>query len=208
MSFLSETSEPRVLRGVPRTVQVSPLLANAGAAPRTTTGAGAPRPRALAAGLALAFAAATAGQAGAYAPLAPPAAGGWITVGNCDDSGPGSLREAMTFAMDGDFVDAQALACGTITLTTGQIHVAANEVTLAGRGAGALTITNGGGNKYDGRIFSHSGTGIFAVVGVTLRDGAAAGSAQAPDALGGCIRSNGTVVLSNGVVKNCSARAS
>lgn len=189
---------------------MSPLPAKAGVGPRTAVGACAPRHRVLVTGLALAFFAASAGKAAtrADAPHALSPANGWITVSNCNDSGPGSLREAMTFAMDGDFIDAQALACSTITLTTGQIHVAANEVTLAGPGAGALAITNGGGNKYDGRIFSHSGTGVFVVSGATLSDGAAAGSAHAPDALGGCIFSNGTVVLGNAIVKNCSARAS
>lgn len=191
---------------VPARVRTNPAKAARGR--RTPPDAGTPRRRSLAIGLALTFAAAAAGDAVAHGLDAFAPATGWITVSNCNDSGPGSLREAMTFAMDGDFVDAQALACGTITLTTGQIHVAANDVTLGGPGADALTITNGGGNKYDGRIFAHSGTGIFVVAGATLSDGAAAGSAHAADALGGCIYSDGTVVLSAGVVKNCSARAS
>lgn len=171
-----------------------------------------PRRRALTIGLALAFATGASSSdviarengPESFLPATPR---DFIPVSNCNDSGPGSLREAMTTAMDGDFVDAQALICSTITLTTGQINVGASSVTLAGPGAGALTIANGGDIKYYGRIFSHRGTGTLVVAGVTLADGVAAGSVNAPDALGGCIYSDGTVLLSNSVVKNCSAFA-
>lgn len=201
MSPLPEIDERKSTREPGYRARRDVLPANACAGRRSERRACAPRRRALVASLALVFSVAAADG--------PATRGnGWVTVSNCNDGGPGSLREAMAVAIDNDFVDARALACGTITLTTGQIYVAADDVTLAGPGAGALTVTNGGGSKYDGRIFSHSGTGILAVVGMTLSDGAAAGSAQSPDALGGCIYSNGTVVLSNGIVKNCSARAS
>jgi hypothetical protein len=149
--------------------------------------------------------------------LTPPAQN-TIAVTSCADSGPGSLRAVMTAAGDGDRIDASALTCSTITLTTGQIPVAANNVTLLGPGPDALTIRSDQGIKYDNRIFKHDGTGTLLLMGVTLADGNVTGRASAADAFGGCVLSNGTVQLGSGLtlpgkyrydvhVRNCSAIA-
>jgi hypothetical protein len=167
------------------------------------TARAAPRRRALAIAFTLAFAVGAPGGAAIAVPQRVTA-----VVGNCNDSGAGSLRDVMTSAMSGDTVDVRALPCSTITLTTGQINVGADSVTLLGPGVDALTIKNGTySTKYDNRIFAHSGAGVFTIVGMTLADGVAMGSVSSPNAYGGCIRSAGDVVLSEGAVKNCSAAA-
>ena len=53
---------------------------------------------------------------------------------NCNNSGAGSLRDAVAAATDGDTVDATGLAgvCSTITLTTGEIVVKQNNLTIQG----------------------------------------------------------------------------
>ena len=51
-----------------------------------------------------------------------------ITVTNCDDSGPGSLRDALNGASDGDIIDLTQLACSTISLTTGALIFGASDV--------------------------------------------------------------------------------
>src|SRR5689334_23816680 len=56
---------------------------------------------------------------GLAAPLAPHRPAGTIPVTNCDDSGAGSLRDAVTNAVSGDVIDLSALTCSAITLNTG-----------------------------------------------------------------------------------------
>jgi hypothetical protein len=45
-----------------------------------------------------------------------------IVVSNTNDNGPGSLRQALADANDGDTIDATGVS-GTITLTSGQLLV-------------------------------------------------------------------------------------
>jgi hypothetical protein len=60
-----------------------------------------------------------------------------ITVTNTDDSGPGSLRQALAVAHDGDRIT--FTVSGTITLTSGALVVARN-VTISGPGANQLVV--------------------------------------------------------------------
>ena len=60
-----------------------------------------------------------------FAPHAPD--GVPIVVGNCDDAGPGSLREAYFNAGDGAQIDLTGLTCSTITLTSGPLTNAARR---------------------------------------------------------------------------------
>src|SRR5690242_2267400 len=91
-------------------------------------------------------------------------------VENCNDSGAGSLREAYAGALDGDTVDLGALACSTITLTSGPLLSAtdAGYVTLQGNQAIRISIN---GNHAD-RVLMHSGTRI-AVNDLTITAGVA-----------------------------------
>ena len=154
--------------------------------------------RPLAAGLSILFAAA-AGSAAATAHFhantevigAAPAA----TVTNCDDDGPGSLREAVAGAASGDTIDLSALTCATITLTTGHIAVAQDDLTLVGPGASALAID--GGNAYG--ILRHTGAGTLTVSGLTMTHGLYAG----PTPLGGCLYSAGNLSVRGSTVSYC-----
>lgn len=125
----------------------------------------------------------------------PPPDAAMLAVGNCNDAGAGSLRDAIAQAADGDVIDLRGLACSTITLTSGQIAVPRN-VSILGPGPSALTI-RAGQAKYENRIFKHTGGGSFIVQGVRLANGISAGSIDAPSASGGCVASNGTLTLGN-----------
>lgn len=49
-----------------------------------------------------------------------------VAITNCNDSGPGSLRQAMLDASDDVQLDLTALACSRISLTTGALTSSAN----------------------------------------------------------------------------------
>lgn len=120
---------------------------------------------------------------------------GYVT--NCDDSGPGSLRDAVATAADPGFVDLGSVACSTITLTTGAIEVPVGTLYLEGLDADKVTM-DGNGND---RVFDHTGTGNLVVFGLTLRNG------QAVDR-GGCIHSRGNVFLYSSYLHDCTATGS
>ena len=60
-----------------------------------------------------------------------------ITVTNTNDSGPGSLRQALTDANDADTI--VFAVTGTIGLTSGGLLIAKN-ITISGPGSNQLTI--------------------------------------------------------------------
>ena len=72
-----------------------------------------------------------------YAATTIPVHAATITVTNTNDSGPGSLRQALAVAHDGDRIT--FAVSGTITLTSGELEVAKN-VTISGPGANQLSI--------------------------------------------------------------------
>jgi hypothetical protein len=121
-------------------------------------------------------------------------------VENCNDSGAGSLREAYAGALDGDTVDLSALACSTITLTSGPLLSApdAGYVTLQGNRYTRVSIDGNHAN----RVLMHSGARI-AVNDLTVTAGVAL------DALGGgCIYSSGGVSLLEATVSDCEVSTS
>src|SRR6476660_8887122 len=61
-----------------------------------------------------------------------------ITVTNTNDSGPGSLRDALASANEGDTIDATGVS-GTILLTSGELQIT-HTVTINGPGAGNLSV--------------------------------------------------------------------
>jgi hypothetical protein len=120
---------------------------------------------------------------------------GVSVVTNCNDSGPGSLREAFANAVSGTEISLQELACSKITLTTGALSdsAAANLVVIRGKPSG-LTID---GNHLD-RVFLHSGSGFLTLTYLTITNGYSVGT-------GGCIFSSGNVSLSDVNVNSCTA---
>src|SRR5436309_15502776 len=61
-----------------------------------------------------------------------------IFVTNTNDSGPGSLRDALATANVGDTIDATGVS-GTILLTSGELQIT-QSVTINGPGAGTLAV--------------------------------------------------------------------
>ena len=94
--------------------------------------------------------------------LAPAAAHAAPPVTNTNDSGPGSLRDAIGQAGGGETVSVPA---GTYTLTSGQL-VVNKTLTIAGAGARSTIITAGGSS----RVLQATGTPVT-VSGVTITGG-------------------------------------
>ena len=91
-----------------------------------------------------------------------------ITVTNTNDSGPGSLRQALGIANDGDTID--FAVSGTITLTSGELLVN-DSITISGPGAANLAVD---GNT-DIRVFHVSPGKTVTISGLTIINGNANG---------------------------------
>ena len=92
-----------------------------------------------------------------------------IVVTNTDDSGPGSLRDALAAAVDGDIIDATGIS-GTILLTSGELQIT-HAVTIAGPGPESLSID---GNATF-RVFDNLTSGA-SISGFTITNGSAPGA--------------------------------
>ncbi|MGH8171659.1 MAG: hypothetical protein ACREPX_00835, partial [Rhodanobacteraceae bacterium] len=125
-----------------------------------------------------------------------------IAVSNCDDSGPGSLRDAVDSAVDGDTVDLTSLDCSTITLTSGAIAIAADSLTIQGPSALLLTIDG----NYSDRVFWHLGFGTLTISDVSVSKGRKyLNDGDNGNAAGGCVFSTGDVVFNDSWAKYCTA---
>jgi len=134
-----------------------------------------------------------------------------LTVTNTNDSGAGSLREAIAQANSSADSNLIVFAVsGTISLTTGELRIT-NPVTIVGPGAANLTIDG----NLNGSIFTIAenttpacpaltGPSDFqvSISGMTLTRG----SSTAPDSDGGAIRSAKSLVLSDVIVRDSQAR--
>ena len=106
----------------------------------------------------------------------------FVLTSTADDGSPGTLRAALTAAVDGDTIDATGIS-GTIALTGGQLPVIAG-VTITGPGASTLTIDGGGTD----RIFTIAAGHTVSISGLTLTDGGNVAD-------GGAILSDGSLTL-------------
>jgi hypothetical protein len=88
-----------------------------------------------------------------------------ITVTNTNDSGPGSLRQALVDANDGDMIDATGVS-GVITLIIGELPVD-TSVTINGPGADLLAID---GNTIS-RVFQVGPGETVTISNLTVRNG-------------------------------------
>jgi hypothetical protein len=133
----------------------------------------------------------------------PPVPAGSIVVQNCNDSGAGSLRQALNDAADGMTIDLTQLSCSTISLTTGSLLVPQQTVRLEGPGSKYLSIT--GNDAYAPLL--HDGQGTLYVSDLTIEHGAKYFTdAQVDDARGGCIFSGGSVFVTDSVIAYCEVK--
>ena len=92
-----------------------------------------------------------------------PARASTITVTNTNDSGTGSLRQALTAANNGDTIN--FAVTGTITLTSGGLPVNKN-ITISGPGADQLSIDGNQAILVVGVFYGNAAT----ISGVTVRN--------------------------------------
>src|SRR3954465_3623159 len=81
--------------------------------------------------------------------LATPAEAATFTVTNLNDSGPGSLRQAISDANNAagpDVVTFQAGLTGTITLATGQLYIS-DSVNVQGPGQSVVTVNGNNASR-------------------------------------------------------------
>ncbi|CAG0934821.1 putative outer membrane protein PmpB [Thermoflexales bacterium] len=91
-----------------------------------------------------------------------------LTVTNTNDSGPGSLRQAVADAYSGDTINFNLIYPAAITLTSGEILIS-RDITVVGPGATRLTISGNGTS----RIFN-IGSGAVELADLTVAQGDAA----------------------------------
>ena len=129
--------------------------------------------------------------------LSPPPSHTLAVVSNCDDAGPGSLRDTVIGAADGDTVDLTQLTCSHITLSTGAIVFGQSNLAIQGPGVNDLTIDGGLG----GAVLYHLGGGTLIVNDLTIAYGFKYRSDVS--VLGSCIHSEGNVLTSNVHISTC-----
>src|SRR4051812_40232356 len=89
-----------------------------------------------------------------------------ITVTNTNDSGPGSLRQALADASDGDLIS--LAVTGTIVLTNGGLVLDKN-VTVSGPGPDRLSI-DGNQAKFE-CVFGVANSHTVTISGLTITNG-------------------------------------
>jgi hypothetical protein len=127
-----------------------------------------------------------------------------IKVTTLNDSGPGSLRQAIADAVAGDTITFKVR--GTITLTSGPLVIDLKNLDVEGPGAKMLTISG----NHASRVFViqniPAGTSVT-LSGMTISDGLADRNSPFPQGMGGGIlnRATGRLILSEVIVSNSQA---
>jgi hypothetical protein len=123
-----------------------------------------------------------------------------ITVINTNDSGAGSLRQALADASDGDTIDFSVTTPATITLISGELLVD-KSVTIGGPGADQLSVN---GNAAS-RVFHIAPDKTVTISGLNIRNGLASGF-YPDNAGGGICNDHGTLTINNTTLNGNSAR--
>ena len=118
-----------------------------------------------------------------------------LTVLNNLDSGPGSLRDTIAAADNGDTIDF-AKSVHKITLTSGELAIT-KSLDIKGPGPNKLKISGNDAN----RVFDISAGETVTLAGLTITDGLANGSAPVPSSGGGILNS-GNLTLINDVLSD------
>jgi len=136
---------------------------------------------------------------------AAPSGGANLPVTSClDDDDPGTLRNVLAGAAEGDTVDLSALTCSTITLTQGAIDSSAlgehqlYDVTIQGPGRDVLTIDAAGQSEVFVVGGFSSDKGTFTANDLTIANG------YYGYGVGACVEGfGGTVALNRVRVTDC-----
>lgn len=134
------------------------------------------------------------------APALPLHAAATLIVTNGNDSGPGSLRQAIADADNGDEIEFDE-DVSVITLTTEPITIT-QDLTIAGSGADQLTIQRDIARPAF-RIFAISSGADVTIQGVTIANGWSPWTVELQD--GGGIYNEGTLTLEDSTLLNNSA---
>src|SRR5207248_8636648 len=127
--------------------------------------------------------------------LTIPARATTVIVSNTNDNGPGSLRQALAIANDGDTIDATGIS-GVITLTTGALLVN-KSVTINGAGADVLAVDA----NMSSRVFQIPVSGeTITISGFTIRNGHAGNAGGGIDN-----ENNDTLVITNCIISGNTA---
>src|SRR5439155_774678 len=115
-----------------------------------------------------------------------------IIVTSTNDNGPGTLRDTIAAANDGNTIQFDpALNGQTITLTSGELVIDKN-ITISGPGPNFLTVSALFIPKFLFRVFHVSPGHIITIAGLTISDGYANGSVG-----GGILNDHSTLTLNN-----------
>ena len=128
-----------------------------------------------------------------------------ITVTNDHDGGPGSLREAIDLAPNGDMINFDpALTGHTITLTSGQLTIS-KDLTIQGLGAANLAVSG----NHNSRVFEITAGHRVTISSLTIKEGRITDTPteSVASALGAGIYNDGTLALESTVVSYNTAAA-
>lgn len=117
-----------------------------------------------------------------------------ITVTNTNDNGPGSLRQALADANDGDTIQFDPVLNGqSITLTSGEL-VVADSITISGPGPGLLAVSRDSQSS-NFRILHIQPNHTVAISGLTISNGSLINLSGA-----GIFNDQSTVTITNCVI--------
>lgn len=134
-----------------------------------------------------------------------PCSAGTVIVNRCNDQDGiqyigHSLRKAINVAQEGDTVDMGELVCSTITLERGELEIYQNNLTIRGPTNHPLTVDAHGAS----RVFHHTGTGV-AEIDYLIATGGTTKFAIEANPIGGCVKSESSVLLRFSTVSGCFA---
>src|SRR5262245_3540069 len=130
-----------------------------------------------------------------------PADAGTITVTNTNDSGPGSLRQALIDAQDGDTIAFDLSLPATISLTSGELVINKN-ITVMGPGPDLLTVARAK-SAPNFRIFHVMPAHTSTIQGLRITNGY---TTAGPVSGGGIYNDHSNVTVTRCVVADNSAR--